>query len=125
LIGCGLMVSECLSAAELLAKDGIHARVVNMHTIKPLDEDVVLAAARETGAVVVAEEHRVAGGLGSAVAEVIVQHHPVPMAFVAVPDVFGLTGKPDELLVHFHLKANDIALAAQKVIGQKCAKKNR
>lgn len=119
LIGCGLMVSECLSAAEILAKDGIQARVVNMHTIKPLDEEVVLAAAKETGAIVVAEEHRIAGGLGSAVAEVVVQNHPVPMGFVAVPDVFGLTGKPDELLVHFHLKDVDIAKKAKQVISQK------
>jgi transketolase len=121
LIGCGLMVSECLSAAEILAKEGIQARVINMHTIKPLDEAAVVTAAKETGAIVTAEEHRIAGGMGSAVAEVVVARHPVPMEFVAVPDVFGLTGKPDELLEHFHLKGPDIAQAARQAVKRKRA----
>lgn len=116
LIGCGLMVSESLKAADILAKDGIEARVINMHTIKPIDRAAIIDAAKETGAIVTSEEHQIHGGLGSAVAEVVAQEHPVPMEFVAVKDSFGLTGKPNELLVHFHLQDVDIAKAAKRVL---------
>ena len=119
LIACGIHVSESLSAAEMLKKDGIDARVINMHTIKPLDEATVLKAAQETGAIVTAEEHQLAGGLSSAVAECVVRHCPVPMEFVAVNDSFGRTGSPQQLLEHFHLKDVDIARAAQQAVSRK------
>lgn len=119
LIGCGIMVSESLSAAEILAKEGIDARVINMHTIKPIDKDAILAAAKETGAIVTGEEHQVYGGLGSAVAEVLAQHFPVPMEMVAVKDSFGESGTPAELMKAYHLKDVDIAEAARNVIKRK------
>lgn len=119
IIGCGIMVSEALDAAELLSKDGIEARVVNMHTIKPIDQECIITAAKETGAIVSAEEHQRAGGLGSAIAEVLVQHCPVPMSMVAVDDSFGETGKPDELLKRYKMKGVDIAAAAKDVITKK------
>ena len=119
LIGCGLMVSESLQAAELLKKEGIEARVINMHTIKPLDEDMIVRCAKETGAIVSAEEHQIHGGLGSAIAEVLVKKCPVPMEMVAVADTFGETGSPAELLKAYHLKDTDIAAAAKKAIKRK------
>ncbi|MBP9854918.1 MAG: transketolase family protein [Candidatus Omnitrophica bacterium] len=119
LIGCGIMVSESLKAAEILQKEGIEARVINMHTIKPIDEAAVIKAAKETGAIVTAEEHQKNGGLGSAVAEVIVQKFPVPMEFVAVDDTFGQSGTPAQLLEFYHLKDVDIVKAAKKAISRK------
>lgn len=119
LIACGIMVSESLKAAEILKNEGIEARVINMHTIKPIDEAAVLKAAKETGAIVTAEEHQKNGGLGSAVAEVIVQKYPVPMEMIAVDDSFGQSGAPQQLLEHYHLKDVDIVKAAKKVIGRK------
>ena len=116
LIGCGVMVAHALQAAEQLAKDGIEARVINLHTIKPLDQATLIAAAKETGAIVTAEEHTVLGGLGGAVAEVIVQHHPVPMRFVGVHDQFGTSGDPAVLLKIFHLMPDDIVKAAKNVL---------
>jgi transketolase len=118
-IACGIMVSEGLSAAELLKKDGIDLRVVNMHTIKPIDEAMILKCARETGAIVSAEEHQMAGGLGSAIAEVLVKHEPVPMEMIAVKDSFGESGSPNELMKAYHLKDVDIAEAVKKVIKRK------
>ena len=119
LIGCGIMVHESLQAADILAKEGIEARVLNMHTIKPIDQDAIFVAAKETGAIVTAEEHQVNGGLGSAVAEVLVRTHPVPQEMIAVQDTFGQTGNPQELLAHFHLKADDISAAAKRAIERK------
>ena len=115
-IGCGVMVAHALQAADQLAKEGIEARVINLHTIKPLDQATILAAAKETGAIVTAEEHTVLGGLGGAVAEVIVQHHPVPMRFVGVHDRFGTSGDPAELLKVFHLMPEDLVKAAKDVL---------
>ena len=115
-IGCGVMVAHALQAADQLAKEGIEARVINLHTIKPLDQATILAAAKETGAIVTAEEHTVLGGLGGAVAEVIVQHHPVPMRFVGVHDQFGTSGDPAELLKVFHLMPEDLVKAAKDVL---------
>jgi len=115
-IGCGVMVAHALQAADQLAKEGIEARVINLHTIKPLDQATILAAAKETGAIVTAEEHTVLGGLGGAVAEVIVQHHPVPMRFVGVNDQFGTSGDPAELLKVFHLMPEDLVKAAKDVL---------
>lgn len=119
LIGCGLMVFESLQAAEILKKEGIEARVINMHTIKPIDRNAIVNAAQETGAIVTAEEHQIHGGLGSAVAEVVVRECPVAMEMVAVMDVFGESGAPQELLKHYHLKDVDIAAAARKAIKRK------
>lgn len=118
-IACGALVSEALMAARDLAKEGIKVRVVNMHTIKPLDREVVLACAKETGAVVTAEEHQIAGGLGSAVAEVLAQTFPVPMEMIGVQDSFGQTGTPEQLLQFFGLKAGNIIAAVKTVIARK------
>jgi len=94
-------------------------RVVNMHTIKPLDVEMIVKCAKETGAIVTAEEHQLNGGLGSAVAEVLVQHMPVPVEMVGMHDSFGQTGTPEQLLQHYKMKAVDIAVAAKKVIARK------
>ncbi len=119
IIACGVMVSEALAAAEMLKKDNIEAKVVNMHTIKPIDQECIIASAKETGAIVTAEEHQINGGLGSAVAEVVVKECPVPMEMVAVADTFGQSGSPDELLAEYHLKDVDIAAAVRKVVKRK------
>ena len=116
---CGVMVAHALQAAEQLARDDIQARVINVHTIKPLDADTLIAAARETGAVVTAEEHTVLGGLGGAVAELLVQHHPTPMRFVGVQDRFGTSGDPAVLLKAFHLMPEDIVVAVKDVLRAK------
>ena len=119
LIGCGIMVSESLKAAEILKKDNIDARVINMHTIKPIDQEAIIKAAKETGAIVTAEEHQLFGGLGSAVCEVLAQNYPVPVEMVAVRDTFGETGTPDQLLKAYHLKDVDIVEAAKKALSRK------
>ncbi|MBF0386782.1 MAG: transketolase family protein [Candidatus Omnitrophica bacterium] len=119
IIACGVMVSEAVNAAQELAKEGISARVVNMHTIKPLDVDMVIKCAKETGAIVTAEEHQVIGGLGSAVAEAVVQNCPVPMELVGVKDSFGQTGTPEQLLQYYGLKAVNIVEAVRKVLKKK------
>ncbi len=118
-MACGLMVGQAVEAAEMLAGENISARVINMHTIKPIDRDIIIKAARETGAVVTAEEHSIIGGLGSAVAEVLVQSEPVPQEMVGVRDTFGESGPPSELLQKYGLMAGDIAAAAKKVMGRK------
>ena len=119
LIACGLMVYEALQAAEILKKEGIEAKVVNMHTIKPIDAKMIIDSAKATGAIVSAEEHQMYGGLGSAIAEVVVKNCPVPMEMVAVDDSFGETGSPEELLKAYHLKDVDIVAAAKRVIERK------
>ena len=119
LIATGVMVAEALAAAETLAAEGIDARVLDMHTIKPIDEEAIITAAKETGPIITCEEHTVLGGLGGAVAEVIVQKCPVPMAFVGIKDRFGQSGKPAELLKEYGLTAADIAEAARQMVAQK------
>lgn len=119
LIACGLMVNEAFTAATILEKRGIQARVVNAVSIKPLDERTILTAAKETGAVVTIEEHQMAGGLGGAVAELLASRLPTPQAFVGMPDCFGESGPPAKLLEKFHLTAVDIAEAAVHVIERK------
>ncbi len=119
IIGCGMMVSEALSAAEILKKENIDARVINMHTIKPIDQEMIIKCAKETGAIVSAEEHQANGGLGSAIAEVLAKTTPVPMEMVAVNDTFGESGSPQELLKAYHLKDVDIVKAAKKAIERK------
>ena len=119
LIACGAMVYEALLAAEMLAQDGIEARVINLHTIKPIDEDILVDAAAECGAIVTAEEHQIYCGMGSAVAEVIVRHQPVPMELIGVNDRFGESGNGQELLTKYGLRDVNIAEAARKVIRRK------
>ena len=113
---CGVMVGHALQAADQLAREDVQARVLNVHTIKPLDEAALTAAAKETGALVTAEEHTVLGGLGGAIAEVLAQRHPVPMRFVGVHDRFGTSGDPAELLKAFHLMPEDIVKAVKDVL---------
>jgi len=116
IIACGIMVSKALEAAELLEKDKISVRVINMHTIKPIDKDAIIKAAKETKAIITAEEHQVIGGLGSAVAEVVVQNHPVPMEFVGIKDSFGESGSGDELLEKYGLTSKDIVKAVKNLV---------
>lgn len=119
IVACGLLVWEALLAAEELAKKGIKARVINNHSIKPLDYETIVNAARECGAIVTAEEHQVHGGLGSAVAEAVVKNYPVPMEFVGMPDIFGGSGEPEELLDIFALNWKGIYASAMKVLERK------
>ena len=119
LVGTGIMVSKAVEAAELLAAEGISAAVVNISTIKPLDAELIIAQAQKTGAIVTCEEHNIYGGLGSAVAEVLVENCPVPMARVGVADKFGESGLPDELLEKHGLTAANIAAQAKAVIARK------
>ncbi len=116
LVACGVMVAHALQAAERLAKEGIEARVIDLHTIKPIDRETLITAAKETGAIVTAEEHTVLGGLGSAVAEVLGQTPPVPMRFVGVDDRFGTSGDPADLMKVFHLMPEDLVKAAKDVL---------
>jgi len=119
IMACGQMVSEALLACDELAVSGVKAKVVNIHTPKPLDRETVIKAARQTGAVVTAEEHTVLGGLGSAISEVLSQEAPVPIKMVGVRDRFGVSGEPDELFEYFGLKAKHIVKAALEVIKMK------
>jgi len=119
LIGSGPLLFQALLAAKKLSAKGIECRVVNCHTIKPLDEAEIIRAARDCGAVISVEEHQVAGGLGSAIAEVLAQNCPVPMEFVGVRDQFGQSGEPEKLIKHYCLDAASIALAVKKVLKRK------
>jgi transketolase len=123
LIANGVLVPRALEAAEMLAREGVQARVLNMSTVRPLDQEAVLAAAAETSGIVTAEEHTVFDGLGSAVAEVVVQHHPVPMRILGVPGVFAPTGSEEWLLDHFGLTAQAICAAALQLAGAKVAQR--
>jgi transketolase len=119
IIATGIMVGSAKQAAEKLKEAGISTRVLNIHTIKPIDQDAIIKAAADTGAIVTCEEHSIIGGLGSAVAEVLVENAPVPMERVGVKDTFGESGTPSTLLVKYQLTADDIALAAKNVISRK------
>jgi transketolase len=119
IFACGTMVYESLEAAEILEKKGIKARVINMHTVKPIDEKAIIDAARDCGAIVTAEEHQIFAGFGSAVAEVVVRNNPVPMEFVGVNDRFGESGEPFDLISKFGLKDVNIAQAAETVLKRK------
>lgn len=119
IIACGLLVWEALQAAEMLEKEGISARVINCHTIKPLDVETITQAAIDCGAIVTAEEHQMIGGLGGAVAEAVVKNVPVPMEFIGIPDTFGGSGEPEELLDIYGLRAKNIVEAAKKAIDRK------
>ncbi len=119
IVATGLMVSMALEAAETLAAEGIDARVINIHTIKPIDQEIILRAAEETGAIVTAEEHNIIGGLGSAVAEVLCEGCPVPLCRVGVEDKFGKSGKVPPLLEEYGLTAANIADKAREVLKRK------
>lgn len=119
IIATGLMVAEALEAYELLKKDGISARIINMHTIKPLDNEAVIRAAKETGAIVTAEEHSVIGGLGGAVSELLCEECPVPVLKLGVYDTFGHSGPAPKLLDEFGLRAVNIAEKAKQAIAKK------
>ena len=119
IMATGHMVWEALQAAKILEAEGTDARVINIHTIKPIDKETIITAAMETCAIVTAEEHQVSTGFGSAIAEVVVQYHPVPMAFVGMPDSFGESGTPRELMGKFGLTAGKICEKVREVIGRK------
>ena len=119
IFACGIMVHPALEAAETLREQKIKARVVNLHTPKPIDKEAIIDAAKETGAIVTAEEHNLRGGLGSAISEVISQNLPVPVKMVGVNDRFGESGAPEELLKAFNLEAQDIVEAAKAVLKMK------
>jgi len=119
IIACGPLVYEALRAAKELNKSKIGCLVINSHTIKPFDEQTIIKAAKLTGAIVVVEEHQVNGGLGGAVAEVLAKNFPVPMEFIGMPDCFGESGKPKELLEKYGMTAKDIVSAAKRVIKRK------
>jgi transketolase len=115
-LATGTTVGRALDAADLLAAEGISARVLNVPSIKPFDEDAVVAAARETGRLVTVEEALTSGGLGGAVAESVVRHHPVPVRFVGVPDRFAPTGSAEWLFDHFGISATGIASTARELV---------
>ncbi len=115
-IATGLMVAEALEAYELLKAEGINARIINMSTIKPLDKEAVIKAAKETGVIVTAEEHSVVGGLGSAVADLVTEECPVPMIKIAMQDAYGKSGPAATLLDEYGFRAKDIAAAAKKAV---------
>lgn len=116
IIATGILVADAMEAAKTLESEGISARVIDMHTIKPIDEDIIIKAAKETGAIVTAEEHSVIGGLGSAVAEVVVQKAPCKVKMVGQKDTFGESGKPAELLEKYGMTAKDIAEAVKEIL---------
>ena len=119
IVANGFMVSQAIQAAEMLAKEGISARVIDIHTIKPIDAEIIIKAAKETGAIVTCEEHNVIGGLGSAVAEVLVKNFPVPVEMVGIEDVFGKSGKPADLIEKYGLTPDNIVEKARKVLNRK------
>ncbi len=119
IIATGHLVWEALQSHQQLKEMGIEARVINMHTIKPLDEHAIIKAATETGRIVSAEEHQITGGLGSAIAECLSKNHPVPMEFVGMPDSFGESGKPNELIEKYGMSAERITESVQKVMERK------
>lgn len=122
LFGVGLMLHTACTAADLLAEEGISARVVDMATVKPTDDDLVTRCARETGCVVTAEEHSIIGGLGDAVGEVLLRRHPVPLERVGVKDSFGRSGDPQDLLEYFDLTPQAVVRAARKAMARKAGK---
>lgn len=120
LVGCGVMVSRCIEAAKSLAAEGINARVINMHTIKPLDSSMLEKAALETGALVAAEEHSVTGGLGSAIGESLAERYPVPIERVGIADTFTETSlNYEQLLDHYGMRVEDVVNAARRAMKRK------
>jgi transketolase len=119
IIACGHLVWKSIEAAKELAAQGISAEVINMHTIKPLDEEAVLRSVAKTKCVVTAEEHMLNGGLGDSIAQVLIRNTPFPQEYVGVNDTFGESGTPDELMVKYHIDTPDVVAAALKVIKRK------
>jgi transketolase len=119
IIGCGIMLAMALDAAAVLAKEGIQARVVDMHTLRPLDVRTIATAARETGAIVTAEEHLLTGGMGSNVARIVAGIHPVPMRFVGLTDTYVESADPDDLLEKYGLTDRHIVMAAREAVAAK------
>lgn len=119
IIATGALVYKAIMVAKQLEGKGIKVRVMNLTTIKPLDEEAIIKLAKETGAIVTVEEHQIRGGMGSAVAECLAKHHPVPMEFIGVDDKFGQSGKPDELLEHYGMGVSHIGAAVEKVLKRK------
>jgi len=119
IIANGLMVSHALQAAAMLEKEGLQIQVINMSTIKPIDRELIIKAAQETGAIVTAEEHSIIGGLGEAVASVVAEECPVPIKRVGIQDRFGQSGLAEELLIHYGLMPKDIAAAVKEVLTKK------
>jgi transketolase len=119
IVACGIMVSMSLDAAKILADEGIDARVLDLHTIRPMDKVALVTAARETGAIVTAEEHLLQGGMGSNVARVVAESCPVPMRFVGLADTYVESADPWDLLEKYHLTAEDIAAAARDAVAAK------
>lgn len=115
----GLLVAECLRAAETLLAEGIHARVLDMHTVKPIDRDAIARAAAETGVIVVAEEHLVDGGLGVRVAQVVCETNPCPMEFIGVQNTYAESGTPDDLLDKYGFRASDVIATTRKALARK------
>jgi transketolase len=120
-IATGIMVNEALTASKILEERGVSVRVLDMHTIKPIDDAAIIKAASETKGIITAEEHTIVGGLGSAVSEVVVRKRPVPMEFIGIKDVFGQSGKPDELLKAYGLTASDIVLSIERLMASSSA----
>lgn len=119
IIAAGVLVSEALKAYDILNREGISARIIDMHTIKPIDKDAIIKAAKDTGAIITAEEHSIIGGLGSAVAEVLSEEYPVIMKRIGLNDVFGQSGQAGELLNFYGLSADNIVAEAKKIIKRK------
>lgn len=119
IIACGLMVGMALDAAADLAENGLQARVIDMHTIRPMDLEAIKSAAQQTGAIVTAEEHLLQGGMGANIARLVAEQHPVPMRFVGLADVYPESADPDDLLRKYHLTSNDIVIAAREVLDAK------
>jgi len=119
IIGCGIMVATALDAAAVLADEGIEARVLDMHTIRPMDVAAIAAAARETGAIVTAEEHLLHGGMGSNIARIVAEQQPVPMRFVGLADTYTDSAEPEDLLIKYHLTAMDIVAMAREAVAAK------
>lgn len=119
IVGCGPLVHNAILASFELEKQKIKARVINNHTIKPMDERTIIKAARDAGAIVTVEEHQINGGMGSAVAEIVTRKHPVPIEFVGVKNRFGESGEPNELIKHFGMSPKHIIGAVKKVIKRK------
>lgn len=119
IVACGMMVSKALKAAVELEKINVSARVINMHSIKPLDKEIIISAAKETGGIVAVEDHSRIGGLGSAIAELVTASYPVPLEQVAIDDKFGESGEMDELFQKYGLEVENIVAAAQKILARK------
>lgn len=119
IVATGIMVDVALEAQEILSKEGISAKVINIHTLKPIDKQLLLNTAKEIGAIVTVEEHSIIGGLGSAISEVVCEEYPIPVIKVGVKDTFGESGKPAELLEAYGLTAKDVVTATKKAISLK------